>query len=263
MTDVPTDTVPADTRIRRLRRTVRRYRARTQGILGVARLLLYAVLGKVDEVWIGDSHAVHMNSPTMITALRRLPDGRWVWHVGPRVMFSIAREGLPTAALRVLRLMGRTRRADQIVWGFSFGEIDVRCHLVPRMTDPEAALAFVPIYLERLRRAATVAGAKHAVVLIPPPESDVYPEQIGFPVVGSLEERIAASRALREAMIRAAKDLPTDGATIHLVDVYDAYSDERGAMREDLTYDGLHANDAGRAVTRAAVEEILAAAKVR
>jgi len=34
-------------------------------------------------------------------------------------------------------------------------------------------------------------------------------------------------------------------------------------MREDLTYDGLHANDAGRAVTRAAVEEILAAAKVR
>jgi lysophospholipase L1-like esterase len=251
--------VPADTSIRRLRRTIRRYRARTQGVLGVARLLLYAFLGRVDEVWIGDSHAVHMNSPTMITALRRLPDGRWVWHVGPRVMYSIAREGLPTAALRVLRLASRTRRARDIVWAFSFGEIDVRCHLVPRMADPDAALAFVPLYLERLRRAATAAGARHALVLIPPPESDVYPEQIGFPVVGSLAERIEASHALRDAMVRAAKDLPTDGASVHLIDITEEFSDERGAMREDLTYDGLHANDTGRAVIRARVEEILEA----
>jgi lysophospholipase L1-like esterase len=254
---VTDSTVLADTRVRRLRRTVRRYRARTQGILGVARLLLFALLGKVDEVWIGDSHAVHMNSPTMITALRRLPDGRWVWHVGPRVMYSIAREGLPTAALRVLRLVNHTRRARDIVWAFSFGEIDVRCHLVPRMTDPDAALAFVPLYLERLRRAATAAGARRALVLIPPPESDVYPDQIGFPVVGTLAERIEASHALRDAMVRAAKDLPTDGARIHLVDVTEEFSDERGAMREDLTYDGLHANDAGRAVFREAVEKVL------
>ncbi len=249
----------ADTRVRRLRRAVRRYRARLVGLLGVARLLAHAFLGRVDEVWIGDSHAVHMNSPTMIAALRRLPDGRWVWHLGPRVMFSIAREGLPTAVLRVLRLVARTRRADKIVWAFSFGEIDVRCHLVPRMSDPDKALEFVPIYLERLRRAATAAGARRALVLIPPPESDVYPEQIGFPVVGSLEERITASRALREAMIRAAKDLPTDGARVLLVDVYDDYSDERSAMREDLTYDGLHANADGRAVTRKRVEDVLAA----
>jgi lysophospholipase L1-like esterase len=249
--------LPADTSIRRLRRSIRRYRARLAGLLGVTRMLGYAVVGRVDEIWIGDSHAVHMNSPTMIAALRRLPDGRWVWHLGPRVMFSIAREGLPTAVLRVLRLVSRTRRAREIVWGFSFGEIDVRCHLVPRMGDPDAALEFVPIYLERLRRAATAAGARRAVVLIPPPESDVYPEQIGFPVVGSLAERIEASHALRDAMIRAAKDLPADGASIHLIDLTDAFSDERGAMREDLTYDGLHANDEGRAVMRRHVVDIL------
>jgi hypothetical protein len=252
-----TPQVPADTSIRRLRRSVRRIRARTVGYVGVARLLVLAFLGRVDEIWVGDSHAVHMNSPTMIAALRRLPDGRWVWHLGPRVMFSIAREGLPTAVLRVLRLIGKTRRAREIVWGFSFGEIDVRCHLVPRMKDPEAALEFVPIYLERLRRAATAAGARRALVLIPPPESDVYPEQIGFPVVGTLTERIEASHALRDAMIRAAKDLPTDGASIHLIDLTEAFSDERGAMREDLTYDGLHANDEGRTVMRRHVLEIL------
>jgi len=249
--------VPADTSIRRLRRSVRRIRARLVGLIGVARMLAYAVVGRVDEIWIGDSHAVHMNSPTMIAALRRLPDGRWVWHLGPRVMFSIAREGLPTAVLRVLRLVSRTRRARDIVWGFSFGEIDVRCHLVPRMGNPEAALEFVPIYLERLRRAATAAGARRALVLIPPPESDVYPEQIGFPVVGSLAERIEASHALRDSMVRAAKDLPTDGASVYLIDLTDAFSDERGAMREDLTYDGLHANDEGRAVMRRHVVAIL------
>lgn len=257
MVDTPAP-VPTDSRLRRLRRSVRRVRAQLVGWIGVARLLVRVFLGQVDEVWIGDSHAVHMNSPTMIAALRRLPDGRWVWHLGPRVMFSIAREGLPPAVLRVLRLVSRSRRARDIVWAFSFGEIDVRCHLVPRMGDPDAALSFVPIYLERLRRAATAAGAEHALVLVPPPESDVYPDQIGFPVVGSLAERIDASHALRDAMVRAAKELPEGGATVHLIDITEEFSDERGAMREDLTYDGLHANDDGRAVMRARVEEILA-----
>jgi lysophospholipase L1-like esterase len=249
----------ADHWVFRLRRAVRRVRARTLGNLIVARLLMYAYLGRVDEVWVGDSHAVHMNSPTMITALRRLPDGRWVMHVGPRVMYSISREGLPAAALRVLRLMSRTPRARDIVWGFSFGEIDVRCHLVPRMGDPEAALSFVPSYLRHLQDAATSAGARRALVLIPPPESDVYPDQIGFPVVGSLSERVDASHALRDAMVKAAADLPSSGASISLIDITEEFSDERGAMREDLTYDGLHANDEGRAVFRAAVEQVLRA----
>jgi lysophospholipase L1-like esterase len=252
-----TPTPAADHWIFRLRRFVRRYRARAQGWLGITRLLAYTILGKVDEVWVGDSHAVHMNSPTMITALRRLPDGRWVMHVGPRVMYSISREGLPSAALRVLRMVSRTPRAKDIVWGFSFGEIDVRCHLVPRMGDPEAALAFVPAYLEHLQEAATSAGARHCMVLIPPPESDVYPDQIGFPVVGSLTERIDASHAVRDAMVKAAAGLPASGATVHLIDLTEDFSDPRGAMREDLTYDGLHANDAGRAVFRKHVEEIL------
>ncbi|MDX6234901.1 MAG: hypothetical protein QOH68_4040 [Nocardioidaceae bacterium] len=254
---VVSSTPNADRWIFRLRRVVRRYRARIQGNVAVARLLLFTFRGRVDEVWVGDSHAVHMNSPTMITALRRLPDGRWVMHVGPRVMYSIAREGLPAAALRVIRLVGRVRRGHEIVWGFSFGEIDVRCHLVPRMDDPDAALSFVPSYLRHLQEAAASAGARRAIVLIPPPESDVYPDQIGFPVVGTLAERIEASHALRDAMVKAAADLPGGSTSISLIDLTDEFSDERGAMREDLTYDGLHANDTGRAVFRARVEEIL------
>jgi hypothetical protein len=250
---------PQDSTIRRLRASVRRVRARVQGLLGVVRLLLHAYTGGLHEVWVGDSHAVHINTPDMVTALRRLPDGRWVWHLGPRIMFSIAREGFPPALLRVLRMISRSPGASEVVWAFSFGEIDVRCHLVPRMGDPASALAFVPRYLDHVQRAATTAGARRALVLVPPPESDVYPEQIGFPIVGTLEERVDASHALRDAMLRAAKDLPPNGATLHLIDVTEEFSDARGAIIEDLTYDGLHTNDAGRAVIRKHVEDTIEA----
>jgi hypothetical protein len=248
---------PADSGIRRLRLLVRRYRARVQGLLGVSRLLAYAALGRVDEVWIGDSHAVHVNSATMVTALRRLPDGRWIWHLGPRIMYSIAREGLPPAVLRVLGMIRRTRRAREIVWVFSFGEIDVRCHLAPRMADPDKALAFVPLYLQQVHDAATRAGARRALVLVPPPESDVYPEQAGFPVVGTLAERVKATLGLRDAMVRAVAELPPGGASVILIDVTEEFSDERGAILEHLTYDGLHTNEAGRAAIRAEVERLL------
>lgn len=242
----------------RLRLALHRYRTRIKGFIATFHFLSYAYLGKVREVWIGDSNAVHMNSPTMVTAVRRLPDGRWVIHLGPRVMFSIAREGLPPAVNRLLRLARRAPHAKDLVWGFSFGEIDVRCHLAPRMSDPEAALQFVPAYLENIHRAATSAGAQRVLVLMPTPQSATYPEQAGFPVVGTIEERVAANRALLDALTKAAATLPADGATLHLVDLTDALSDPAGRMREDLTFDGLHTNEKGRAVFRHAVDELLA-----
>lgn len=242
-----------------MRRSVRRARARSQGLVGAARLLVHCSRGRVEEVWIGDSHAVHANTATMVTALRRLPDGRWVWHLGPRIMYSIARDGLPPALVRVLRMIRATKRSSEIVWVFSFGEIDVRCHLVARMQDPAAALAFVPDYLQHLQQAATLAGARRALVLVPTPGSDTYPEQLGFPVIGTLDERIMANLALRDALVHAVAELPNTGARILLIDCTEELSDEKGAMREDMTYDGLHTNENGRAVIRRRVEELIEA----
>jgi hypothetical protein len=246
-----------NTRIRRIRQRVRRFRAKAQGNFGIARLLVYAYLGRVDQVWIGDSHAVHMLSPTMITALRRMPDGRWVMHLGPRLMYSIAHNDFPPAALRMFRLARYAPGAKDIVWGFSIGGLDTRNQLAPRMSDPEAALSFVPLYLKRVQQAATSAGARRALVLIPPPEADVTAEQIGFPIVGTLTERMAATRAMRDALIKAAGELPDDGASISFVDVTAAFSDERGAMRDDMTFDHIHADEEGRDIFRAQVDEIL------
>ena len=243
----------------RLRLAILRYRAKAKGLVATVHFLFYAYQGRVKEVWIGDSNAVHLNLPDMITAARRMPDGRWVMHLGPRVMFSIAREGLPPAVNRLLRWASHTPRARDIIWAFSFGEIDVRCHIVPRMSDPEAALAFIPAYLEVIRQAGTAARARRTLVLVPPPQSATYPEQAGFPVKGSIEERTATNLALRKAMIEAAAKLPTDGTTVLLVDVIDRLSDARGHMREEMTFDGLHTNANGRAVFRQAVDELLAA----
>jgi hypothetical protein len=240
-----------------MRRSIRRFRARGQGLAGIARLLVHCQRGRVQEVWIGDSHAVHANTATMVTALRRLPDGRWVWHLGPRLMYSIARGGLPPALVRSLRMIRGTRGSSEIVWVFSFGEIDVRCHLVARMGDPEAALAFVPDYLRHLQLVATLAGARRALVLVPTPGSDSYPEQLGFPVVGTLGERIKANLAVRDALVHAAAELPATGARLHLIDCTEELSDESGAMSSDLTYDGVHTNEKGRAVIRRRVEELI------
>ncbi len=242
----------------RLRLAVHRYLARAKGLVATVHFLSSALLGRVREVWIGDSNAVHMNSADMFAAARRFPNGLWVIHLGPRVMFSIAREGLPPAVLRLLRWTRRTPRAHDIIWGFSFGEIDVRCHLVPHMAEPDA-LEFVGTYLGLVQRAASSAGARRALVLIPPPQSDTYDEQAGFPIKGTIEERTATNRELRDALIRAVAQLPSDGAAVHLVDVVDDLADERGHMREDMTFDGLHTNEKGRAVFRAAVDEVLAA----
>ena len=251
------------TRVQRLRHAIRRSRARTRGFLTSFRFLLYAYLGRVDEVWIGDSHAVLFNSPSMTKAVLRLPDRRWVIHLGPRVMYSIARDGLPPAVLRLLRRASRTPRAKDIVWAFSFGEIDVRCHLAPRMHDRDAALAFVPTYLAHLQSAATSAGARRALVLIPTPQSATYADPAEFPSVGTLAERTEANRALHDAMLDAAAALPAGGTSVILVDVTEEFSDEQGAMREDMTFDGLHANDAGRIAFRKAVDEVLAETSVR
>ena len=240
----------------RLRMQVRRYRARAQGQLDTIRFLLQAARGRVAEVWIGDSHAVHMHSASMITAARQVAPGLWVIHLGPRLMYSIAREGFPTAVDRLLRLTRRTRRARDIVWGFSFGEIDVRCHLVPRMSDP-APLAFVPTYVDVVQRAVASAGARRGLILVPPPQSDTYPEQEILPVVGTIVERTDVNRALRTALVEAVSALPDHDASIHLVDVTDEFSDARGWLREELTFDGLHANDAGRAILRRATDAVL------
>lgn len=249
---------PHRLRFHELRHFLRVTRARTQFTLSSIRLLWAAWRGQLKEIWVGDSHAALVPATTMGVPLRHVEDGRWTCHLGPRLQFSIARNGLPPNVLRIFRLVGRTRHAGSVLWIFSFGEIDVRCHLVPRLDEP-GVFDFVPAYLERIREAATATGAHRALVLVPPPESDIAEEQIGFPVVGDLEERTRALHGLRDAMHKAVAASTGQRPEILLLDCIDEFSDERGMWQQRFTYDGLHTNDLGRAVVRREIGRVLAA----
>jgi acid stress-induced BolA-like protein IbaG/YrbA len=255
VTEAVTHRVP----FHRTRHVIRVTIARTAFLVMSTRLLRAAWRGQLKEIWVGDSHAALIPATELGAPLRHIEDGRWVCHLGPRLQFSIARQGLPPAVLRIFGLVGRTKHAKDVLWVYSFGEIDVRCHLVPRMEEP-GTFDFVPAYLERIRESARATGSDRALVLVPPPESDVAEEQIGFPVVGNLEERTRALHLLRDAMHKAAASMSGDGPEIILIDVIDQFSDELGVWRQELTYDGLHTNDAGRAIVRQEINRLLAAA---
>ena len=245
--------------LHRTRHVLRVTRARTEFLVASVQLLWAAWRGQLEEIWVGDSHAALTPARELGRPLRHIEDGRWVCHLGPRLQFSISRNGLPPQVSRIFRLVGRTKHAKDVRWIYSFGEIDVRCHLVPRMDEP-GAFDFVPTYLERIRESARATGSDRVLVYVPPPESDVAEEQTGFPVIGTLEERTRALHLMRDAMHKAADSMSDDGPEILLVDCIDEFSDEHGVWQWRYTYDGLHTNDEGRAVVRREIERVLAGA---
>lgn len=242
----------------RTRHLIRVTMARTAFLIMSTRLLRAAWRGQLKEIWVGDSHAALTPAKDLGAPLRHIENGRWVCHLGPRLQYSIAQSGLPPAVLRIFRIVGRAKQSKDVLWIYSFGEIDVRCHLVPRMDEP-GTYDFVADYLQRIRESAIATGSDRVLVYVPPPESDVAEEQTGFPVVGTLEERTRALHLMRDAMHKAADSMSDDGPKILLVDCIDEFSDENGVWQWRYTYDGLHTNDEGRAVVRAEIDKVLAA----
>ena len=243
--------------LHRTRHLVRVSRAKAKATLSSLGLYRAARRGELKEIWVGDSHAALIPATVLGKPLRHIENGRWVCHLGPRLQFSIASNGLPPQVLQIFKRVGRSKHAADVLWVYSFGEIDVRCHLVPRMDEP-GTFDFVPQYLERIREAAVITGSPRVLVFVPPPESDVAEEQTGFPVIGTLAERTRALHLLRDAMHKAADSMSDDGPQILLVDCIDTFSDEHGVWQERYTYDGLHTNDAGRAVVRGEIDRVLA-----
>lgn len=232
----------------RFRAFVRLRRARAVGTIGLLRLLLALARGHVDEVWIGDSHSVQLNTGRPPSpGIEPVAPRRWVWHLGPRVMFSIARNDFPPMMRRAARLLRRVPAARRAAWIFTFGEIDIRCHLAPRIAEGED-FAFVARYVERVHALVGRIGAPSALVVVPvPPSVDVL-DHAAFPVAGTPDERLAAHRAVRERLVAAAAG--RTAPVIRLLDVTSSLADPIGLMRPEFTDDGCHTNEAGRAVVR-------------
>jgi hypothetical protein len=241
-----------------LRAFVRLRRARLRGWVALFRMLLAALRGQVDEVWVGDSHSVTFNTEhSPLPGILRTGERRWTWHLGPRVMYSIARDDFPPTLLRTARLVARVPGARDAAWFFSFGEIDIRCHLAPRLAAG-GDVGFVATYVDRVGGLVGRLGTPAGTIVVPvPPCLDSY-DHAAFPVAGSPDERLAAHRAVRSALTVAVGGAPSRPG-LRLLDLTEALAGPDGLMRDELTDDGCHTNAAGRAVVRGEVAALVAA----
>ena len=241
----------------RIRTFIRLRRARLRGLIGIVRLVSAFRRGLVEEVWVGDSHTVLFNlDHGMPPGIFRTAEGRWTWHLGPRMIYSIAKKDFPTPLRRTSKILARIPAAGEAMWFFSFGDVDIRCHLVPRLAGGQD-LRFVAEYVDRVRDLLASIGAPTGTISIPPPPTLDTDDHELFPVVGTPEQRLDVHRAVREALYAAAaSDRP--GPKIQLLDLSDALADSTGLMQPEFTMaDGLHTNDAGRAVVRREIDQLI------
>ena len=206
------------------------------------------------QLWIGDSHAVWLNRSWPAPPLSQAAPDRFVWHVGPRLMYSLGRDGYPTAVrfvASVLRATGAGRRVTLI---FVSGEIDIRCHLAQHLDTPDW-LAFVPRYVAAGRAVARRAGAGQALFVVPVPPSDEVPDYFGFPVVGTFAERLLAFTSLRDELTRAVGE-QLDGVSTGLIDATADVVDQDGGVRVELTVDGCHLLPEGARFVHARLAEL-------
>jgi hypothetical protein len=208
-------------------------------------LIAHVARGRPAELWIGDSHAAHYNDGLWpCPPFRGFGDGRFVWHLGPRLMWSITRDGFPRrvhALARVLRGLWR-RRALTVFC--VFGEIDVRCHLAPRVAEG-ASLEFVQDYVAQVQALGEEFGAATTVVVVPPPPNESYPNAAEFPIQGTIAERLAAFDQVRAGLVAG-----TAAGGLRLLDATDEFALPSGQLRPELSIDGCHVNGAGRLVLR-------------
>lgn len=243
-----------------MRHRLRVVRAHVLAWIGLARLARAIARGRVDQVWIGESNAAFFGGDRFpALGVGSTIERQWVWHLGPRLMYSIARDDFKPSMHRAARLLGRLSRARDVVWVFSLGEIDIRCHLAPRVMAG-ADLDFVGAYVERIRALLADLGAPYGVIMVPVPPATQQFVHDSFPVRGTNEERLATHGILRKRLI---DEVSASSATpqLFVLDSTDALSDDQGWFRAELHTDGVHPNDAGRAVAQADLRRVLATAR--
>ena len=203
---------------------------------------------KTTELWLGDSHALCFNSPISLSMFLKTPDGQFVVRFGPRLMYSIAKNGMPEKITRVARFVGRFGRPGTVVPIISAGEIDIRCHLPGREPD----YSFVQEYVDVCAEMFALTKAPVGYIVVPPPPNVDCPSVDLYPIKGTIDQRISASRGMRAALQEAVAAHPG----VELLDFTDVLGNPDGTMIGDLSDDGCHTNPKGIGVVRAHVEQL-------
>ena len=219
------------------------------------RMLLEVRRGPHVELWLGDSHALHLNGLAAGSTLRRAGSGRYVWHLGPRLMYSLSTGGFPPSVVRSAPVLRAASGGGTLTVVFVAGEIDVRCHLAGRGGD----LSFVSGYVDQALALARQLGAADAVFVAPPPPSSTCPVVPEYPVVGTLEERLAVFHRLRAALAEGVARSSSATPAARFIDVTDVLLEAAGGLAARLTDDGIHTNALGVEAVQARLDEVLRA----
>lgn len=197
----------------------------------------------LDRLWIGDSHAAFLASaPLQRFSMSAREAAVWL---GPRLMYSIARDGFPDPLISELRKVRLPLAATPIV--LVLGEIDCRVHLVEHLHRNDA-LGFAARYLERAAELRGRLGAGHAFVVAPIPPSDRGVDP-AYPRNGTLQQRVAITRRLEETLSGAAAE--SNEPCVSVVRVADLLADARtGELAARFTDDGCHVNRRGSKLIR-------------
>jgi lysophospholipase L1-like esterase len=112
-------------------------------------------------------------------------------------------------------------------------------------------LEFPAVYVEHGLALGALARADRLIFLVPVPPSDEVQDAQGFPVAGTLAERLDVF-----ARVRAALHAAVDPTGALLLDATPGLTDGVGALRTELSFDGCHVNEAGRVVVRAELDTL-------
>jgi len=207
---------------------------------------------------IGDSHARFLGGRD--DTLGRRLDGYGNWyedysarmvglHIGPALAHNANRAGSRTRAhekiCALLEGGDRVPRGAQIL--FSFGEIDIRCHVVRRAEanggDMDAAVddicgSYIGL-LERVAAAGYRPGAWGPVA----PSLLTQNRDPEFPIVGSFEMRLAATRRFHATMARLCAE-----RGFAFLGILERLLDADGRTDRSLYCDAIHVGQRARPI---------------
>lgn len=209
------------------------------------------------SIWVGDSHSLHFNQKSTGGVVSGASDAHFVWHLGPRLMWSLGTRGFAVGTRVAAWLLNCFRRSSgRVVPIVVAGEIDVRCHLVSRSSVSNVDLSFVASYVNSGRRLASSMGAECAIFVVPVPPGADWSAHSRLPIVGSSSARIEAFAALRIALAQAVEQCVGEPRA-YLLDATDVLVDSGGQLDRTLTSDGCHVNREGALLVHGRLAELI------
>lgn len=172
-------------------------------------------------------------------------------------MYRVGRDGLAGFNLRYFGV----DEGDTAV--YVFGEIDVRCHIVKQRDLQRASLEEIveqlaENYIQTILDNQSQYTALQSVVynVVPPIKWEVFSPE--FPFYGTAEERIESALLLNAALKKLC-----ERHKLFFLDVYEAYSDENGSLRTELSDGNVHIHLAHNAKLKEELHKIVSCRPLR